>query len=66
MGGKLDDFSAFINSQVQTRLVRAQELVQDARLIEVAWADFDVDTLVALGVINATQARELRALFQVV
>jgi hypothetical protein len=62
MRPELSPFAELINQQVQSRLVRAQQLAEDARFITSAWERGDVDTLVALGALNADQAEGLRQL----
>lgn len=62
MSDPLSVFAAHIRAEVQVRLVQAQELAHDAGLIAAAWENQDVDTLVALGLLDEEQAAELRRL----
>ena len=55
-------FANLIKHQAQARLVQAQQLAEDSRFITSAWERQDVDTLVALGVLDAAQAKALRLL----
>jgi hypothetical protein len=60
---EVEGFSNLIKSQVQIRLVQAQELAQDARLIASAWEQRDVSSLVALNVLDSDQAVALQRLW---
>jgi len=62
MSEQLNVFADLIKQHAQFRLVQAQRLAEDARFITSAWERGDVDTLVALGALNADQAERLRRL----
>lgn len=55
----LGGFAMLVEQQVQVRLVQSQELAQDARLIAEAWAQRDIESLVALQILDSDQANEL-------
>jgi hypothetical protein len=55
----MDDLSRIVKKCVQDRLVQAQELEQDARIIQRAWEQGDLETLVALEVLAPEEAKKL-------
>ena len=60
MAVEVDVFEEFVRVQAQERRVQAGELVQEAQLIEAAWACKDFKALEVLGVIGPQQAIHLQ------
>lgn len=61
---ELQGFQTLLAGRVDRLRGQAQEMDQEARLIEVAWDARNVDDLLVLKAINPTQAMELRRLLE--
>jgi hypothetical protein len=61
----LSDFERRVSEAVSGLRLKSYELAMDAQIIERAWADRDLETLVLLQVLDNRQAEELKALLGV-